>query len=279
MNPIVIPKNEASDLNPSQLKEYIKNHPSVLNHSSSLSTSSKKNEKNEDEKKDSIFIYFKQEEKIENEKNEKNKKNETDENFNDDESESGDEYVSKKDIDIQKLEDTVRYLKLDLNNEQLKVEELNELLKKETNLRQHYAKLNKYTKEYINFMQYKPFTSDYFSNYATYNLELIQVTKLYNEMEASFRKLLRWKQELSAMETEMVMKMNDNKDEKVEKVVLNNTDILDYFDREVRSKFDELSKSYQNTNQRLMSFAQKMVTMKYIIILLFLSNLFFMFRQ
>lgn len=259
MNPIVIPQTEASNLNPSQLKEYIKNHPSVLEHGKKEKKSEEEG-KSEKSEKNNIFIYFKEETKDDKDiKNDKDSDNESDE-----------EYVSKKEIDIQKLEDIVRYLKLDLNNEQLKVEELNESLKKESKLRQHYAKLNKFTKEYIYFMQYKPFTFTNYTNYTTYNTELIQVTKMYHEMEATFRKLLRWKQELVTLEIELTKETDDKNDK--------NTDILDYFEREIRSKFDDLNKSYQNVNQRLTSFAQKMMMMKYIIIFLFLSNLFFMFR-
>lgn len=247
MIPIVIPPSQASGMDVHQLKEYIKKNPSVLE---KKHDEEKEKEPKRHEKKHKLYYYEESDdEESESDKHDEHEKSEDD------------KYVSKKEIDIEKLEDKVRYLKLDLNNEQLKVTDLEEALSKETALRSRYEKMIQYTNDSINFIQYKPFTSVPF-NY-DYNTEMIQTTKRFNEIETIYKKLLKWKHEL-----------DDNQNNQ------NNNDhkILDHFDREIRLKFDELQQSYQRSTQSLLSFAKKMSTMKYVILFLFLSNLFLLFK-
>ena len=56
---------------------------------------------------------------------------ESDDESNSEADSDSDQYVSTKEIEIQKLDETIRYLKLDLNNAELKAMELEEKLQKE----------------------------------------------------------------------------------------------------------------------------------------------------
>ena len=267
---IVIPSTEASNLSVSQLKEYIKNNPSVLD-------LPKKENKKEDAKNENM----KEKENVKNEnmkakenvkvKDVEKKSNVINVFYNDKEEEEDDddkdeddeeEYVSKKEIEIEKLQDTIRYLKLDLNNEQVKNDELT----KESIVCKYYSKLIHHISDSTKFLEYKSFSlkMDYLSGY---NVEIIRITKLYHVMESSYRELMKSKNELYTQFSEL--NLSD----------FHILHLLNYFESQIRLKFDELHLSYQRVNKTLTSFSKKMEMMKYLIIFLFLSNLYFIFKK
>ncbi len=207
--PIVInPPSVASNMNVQELQEYIRDHPRVLNKES------------------------KEEEKVEI-KSHKKRKTESD---SDEDEKNIEEYISKNEVEIEKLEDTIRYLKLDLNNEQLKVNDLTDLLKEEGDTRYRYETVLEYVMECIRFMERKPFFIEH-KGRVKYNVELIELSKKYSEMEKVYHSLLDRKK---------TFYISRNEKEK-----LDCSPIYEKYDKEIRQKYRELDNSYKEINERL----------------------------
>lgn len=246
-SPIVINSPSTSSMDVNQLQEYIKKNPSVLEKKhitinkiytdgSSRVSDDSDNELKES-KKDKKKIANTTSSLIQN-------------------VESKEEYISKREIEIQKLDDTIRYLKLDLNNEQVKTSELEELLKKEIELRKSYEQTIQYMKDYVEFMKNEPFQFALnLKNITDYNTEIISSAKKYLDIEISYKNLVRPENNI------------------VDSV------IKSYHDKDIQQKFKEIKKSYENMNSSLVSIGKKFVFMKTIIYILLFVNLFLSMRN
>jgi hypothetical protein len=141
-----------------------------------------------------------------------------------------DDYISTKEVENQKLEDTIRYLKLDLNNEQLKCIELEEKLMKEiAKNKMHETNIN-YTKECLQFLnsKYDFNTNISLSNIMDYNKEVIDMARQFFKIEREYNKIKQYNN--------------------IDMILKDNYDIL------VTFKFEEIRVSYYKTNNSLRKF-------------------------
>ena len=172
-------------------------------------------------------------------------------NVNETDSESdaeSDDYISTKEVENQKLEETNRYLKLDLNNEKLKTIELEEQLMKEIAKNKiHETNIN-YTKECLQFLNsnYSFNSNISLSNIMDYNKEVIDMARQFFKIEREYNKIKQYNN------IEMILKDN--------------------YDMLVTKKFEEIKIAYNKTNGALRKFHY----MHSIIYLLFIIN-FIMF--
>ena len=145
----------------------------------------------------------------------------------DSDSEDDEHFISTKAVENQKLEEVNRYLKLDLNNAQLKNIELQEQLAKEiAKNKTNELNLN-YTKECLQFLNAKyDFTSKIgLHNIMEYNKEVIDMARIFFRIEKEYNKIKQYNN--------------------IEEILKNNYDIL------VTEKFEELNKQYNNRNSPL----------------------------
>lgn len=246
-SPIVISNSSpASMMDVNQLQEYIKKNPSVLekkhitinkiytdghSHSHSSNSSDSETECKKENKK--VFVKEVEYNGIKDE-----------------------EYVSKREIEIEKLDETIRYLKLDLNNEQVKNVEMKEELDEEKNLRESYEQTIEYVKDYVSFMENEPFNFVLnMKNITDYNCEIISSAKKYLDIEKAYKNLIR-------KENNIVESF-----------------IKTHHDKEIHQKFGEIKKSYENMNSSLVSIGKKFVFMKSLIFILLILNFFLSLRD
>ena len=141
-----------------------------------------------------------------------------------------DDYISTKQVEIEKLEDNIRYLKLDLNNEKLKTMELEEkLLKEISNNKIHETNIN-YTKECLQFLNtnYNFNSNISLSNIMDYNKEVIDMARQFFKIEREYNKIKQYNN--------------------IDMILKDNYDIL------VTKKFEEIKVSYNKTNETLKKF-------------------------
>jgi hypothetical protein len=154
-----------------------------------------------------------------------------DTNNSDSDSETeSDDYISTKEVANQKLEESIRYLKLDLNNEKLKTIELEEKLAKEIAKNKiHETNIN-YTKECLQFLNSNyDFNSNIsLSNIMDYNKEVIDMARQFFKIEREYNKIKQYNN--------------------IELILKNNYDIL------VTLKFEEIKTMYNKTNGTLKKF-------------------------
>jgi len=135
----------------------------------------KKNHENKDDKKD-------EESDIET----------TDDDDNDsDYTESDSEkFISSTNIDLEKAEDRIRYLMLDLNNEQLKSADLEEKINELNNKLKVQTSTIQYIKECIQFMNSDhSFPSLSIKNVAEYNTNTIENARKMFKLEREYKKI------------------------------------------------------------------------------------------
>lgn len=164
-----------------------------------------------------------------------------------------DDYISTKEVENQKLEDTIRYLKLDLNNEQLKTIELEEKLTKEVAKNKiHEMNLN-YTKECLQFLNnnYNFNSNISLANIMDYNKEVIDMARQFFKIEREYNKIKQYNN--------------------IDMILKDNYDIL------VTSKFEEIKVSYNKTNYSLRKFKNtyNMIYMLIIINFMMFAYIFF----
>lgn len=177
-------------------------------------------------------------------------------NVNESDSESdteSDDYISTKEVENQKLEETIRYLKLDLNNEKLKTIELEEQLMKEIAKNKiHEANIN-YTKECLQFLNgnYSFNSNINLSNIMDYNKEVIDMARQFFKIEREYNKIKQY----------------------------NNVEIIlkDNYDMLVTKKFEEIKTKYNKTNGTLRKFKymHSMICALIIINFMMFSYIFF----
>lgn len=173
---------------------------------------------------------------------------------NDSESDSdSDDYISTKEVENQKLEDSIRYLKLDLNNEKLKCIDLEEKLMKEiVKNKIHETNIN-YTKECLQFLNSKyDFNSNIsLSNIMDYNKEVIDMARQFFKIEREYNKIKQYNN--------------------IEMILKDNYDIL------VTLKFEEIKTMYNKTNGTLRKFkyTYSMIYILIIINFMMFSYIFF----
>ena len=247
--PIVI-KNvpEGSNLDVNELQAYIKTHPSVLDKKNAIQSHSQSS-------RQSLHRSCKKSSIDSDEEDEDYDGNESDESDDSNESDKSNKYVSKRSIEIEKLEDQIKYLKLDLNNEQVKNSELTETLANETSERKKMEHTIEFIKLCIVFMKFEQFVFNFnLYNITSYNSTIIQSAKKFIEIETVYKSI-------------MGLKKNGN-------IV---SEILDYQAPLVHDKWLELKKSYDMLSASLETFGKRMARIKFAFIILLALNVLAMF--
>jgi hypothetical protein len=192
------------------------------------------------------------------------------------ESSEEEEFVSKKEIEIGKLEDQIRYLKLDLNNEQLRVHELTDLLKYAEKENEIISTTSKFVTDYISFMEIKPFEFDInFNNLLDYNHKIIESAKQFASIENLYENIKEYKP--------IDMPSKDFKPDDYKKWILAQTSkkyvqktIYDYHIKDVEHKYTKIKTSYEDMKVSLKKLNEKMKLMKMFIVFLVVVNLVLM---
>lgn len=185
------------------------------------------------------------------------------------------DFVSKKEIEIGKLEDQIRYLKLDLNNEQLRVHELEDLMKCLTIESEIYINNIKFTKDYIALSITKPFDCDInMKNLLSYNTEMIESTKQFEKVNELYKNLINY-EAISFPSTKDLTSENST----YKKWLLHHSNrkcvdkvIYDYYVPHIKEKFQEIKTSHENMKNSLLSLNKRMEIMKKFIIVLCIIN-------
>lgn len=201
--------------------------------------------------------------------------NEDKSEIEDSESGDDDDFVSKREIEIGKLEDQIRYLKLDLNNEQLRVHELEELVKCSEIESEIYMNNIKFTKDYISLSITKSFHSDMnISNLLTYSNEMMESTKQFDKVNELYKNLISY-EPISFPTTKDLTSQNstykkwllyNSKRKCVDKV------IYEYYLPHIKEKFQEIKTSYEKMKNSLASLNKRMEMMKKFIFVLCIIN-------
>ena len=142
-------------------------------------------------------------------------------------SEEDEHFISTKEVENHKLEEVNRYLKLDLNNMQLKNIELQEQLSKEI-AKNKINELNlNYTKECLQFLNANyDFTSKIgLHNIMEYNKEVVDMARVFFRIEREYNKIKQYNN--------------------IEDILKNNYDIL------VTKKFEAIKVLYNNMSTPL----------------------------
>lgn len=167
----------------------------------------------------------------------------------DSDSDSDDDYISTTKVENQKLEDTIRFLKLDLNNEQLKVIELEEKIIKLTELNKKHENNLTYVKECLRFMNND---NNFISNIGLHNISE------YNKEIIDFaRKFFKIEREYNAI------KQYSNIDSSLKETY----DIL------ITNRFNATKLLYENSNNSLKSIDNTFRFMKILIFILVAVNM------
>ena len=135
----------------------------------------KKNHENKDDKKD-------EESDIET--------TDDDDNDSDYVESDSEKFISSTNIDLEKAEDRIRYLMLDLNNEQLKSADLEEKINELNNKLKVQTSTIQYIKECIQFMNSDhSFPSLSIKNVAEYNTNTIENARKMFKLEREYKKI------------------------------------------------------------------------------------------
>lgn len=201
--------------------------------------------------------------------------NEDNSEIDSEESADDDDFVSKREIEIGKLEDQIRYLKLDLNNEQLRVHDLEELLKCSEIESEIYMNNIKFTKDYISLSIIKPFHSDInMTNLLSYSNEVIEATQQFDKVNHLYKNLMSYepisfpttKDLTSENSTYKKWLLFNSKRKCVDRV------IYEYYVPHIKDNFQEIKVSYDNMKNSLASLNKRMEMMKKFIFVLCIVN-------
>jgi hypothetical protein len=174
------------------------------------------------------------------------------EDDNEDDTEDSDEerFVSTKEIELQKMDDKIRYLRLDLNNEQLKTAECEEKNKQLAAKLKSYENTILYVKECIQFINADhTFTINVnIGNLSQYNTDIIESARKFFKIERDFKKIQEYPN--------------------VEESIKSN------YDRLIQRTFDDIKKNYDKVNNTLKQIDKSVSAMKFVFYLLILVNIF-----
>ena len=170
-----------------KLQELIQINPNLLKKGEKKIERIDKTKKKEKEKKN----YGN---KNENKDDKKDEESETDIDSDDDDSDyvesDGEKFISSTNIDLEKAEDRIRYLTLDLNNEQLKSADLEEKINELNNKLKVQTTTIQYIKECIQFMNSdQSFPSLSIKNVAEYNSNTIENARKMFKLEREYKKI------------------------------------------------------------------------------------------
>lgn len=172
-------------------------------------------------------------------------------NENDDTEDSDEErFVSTKEIEMQKMDDKIRYLRLDLNNEQLKTAESEEKNKQLAAKLKSYENTISYVKECIQFINAEhTFTVNVnIGNLTQYNTDIIESARKFFKIEREFKKIQEYPN--------------------VEESIKTN------YDKLIQRTFDDIKKNYDKVNNTLKQIDKSVSAMKFVFYLLILVNIF-----
>jgi hypothetical protein len=243
------PSSQSSHSSPNDLKklqEIIQQNPTLLEKLPSVTinkiyTKATKKETNEMKKNDEMSDDDMDDEDYVND-------NEDD---NEDDTEDSDEerFVSTKEIELQKMDDKIRYLRLDLNNEQLKTAEWEEKNKQLAAKLKSYENTISYVKECIQFINADhTFTVNVnIGNLTQYNTDIIESARKFFKIERDFKKIQEYPN--------------------VEESIKSN------YDRLIQRTFDDIKKNYDKVNNTLKQIDKSVSAMKFVFYLLILVNI------
>ena len=155
-----------------KLQELIQINPNLLKKGEKKMDKTKKKDKKEDEKKESDDEY---------------ESDDDDSSYSESDSEK---FISSTNIDLEKAEDRIRYLMLDLNNEQLKTADLEEKINELNNKLKVQTSTIQYIKECIQFMNSDhSFPSLSIKNVAEYNTNTIENARKMFKLEREYKKI------------------------------------------------------------------------------------------
>jgi len=142
------------------------------------------------EKKMERIDKTKKKDKKEDEKKESNDEYESDDNDSSYSESDSEKFISSTNIDLEKAEDRIRYLMLDLNNEQLKSADLEEKINELNNKLKVQTSTIQYIKECIQFMNSDhSFPSLSIKNVAEYNTNTIENARKMFKLEREYKKI------------------------------------------------------------------------------------------
>jgi len=264
--PLKIPQNQFSTMtNVNELHEFIKKNPNVLDAKSTPPThitinkiytdkNSANYENYENYEIDKNEIDHKDISKKKNKNKIIIKKNLKTVDLEDSEDSDGskeDGFVSKHEIEIEELDEVNRFLKLDLNNEKVRVAQLEEQCKTLVQKNKQNETTISYIKDCLDFetnnstLMFE--TKFNIENITEYNTKIIDSARKFFKLEREYNKI----------------KQYTNIDE----------DIKKSYDQIITNKFIELKKSYDSMNNSLNNISNTMKYMKLIIFLMFFINI------
>lgn len=169
------------------------------------------------------------------------------------ESDSESDFISKTEVELEKLETENRYLKLDLNNQMLTVTELQEKLEEQSKKVKKYESTLEYVKSCLKFLNNIPkFNLKVgFSNVLNYNQYIIESTRRFDEIRTEYRR--------------------------IQGLDVNDGDIKKFYHVQIVKKYDELEKSFQDMNNSLKRFLEEMKILFVVMFLSILYNIFTVF--
>jgi hypothetical protein len=169
----ILAKNMTTELK--KLQELIQINPNLLK---------------KGEKKMERIDKTKKKDKKEDEKKESNDEYESDDNDSSYSESDSEKFISSTNIDLEKAEDRIRYLMLDLNNEQLKTADLEEKINELNNKLKVQTSTIQYIKECIQFMNSDhSFPSLSIKNVAEYNTNTIENARKMFKLEREYKKI------------------------------------------------------------------------------------------
>ena len=159
-------------------------------------------------------------------------------------------FISTKEIELQKMDEKIRYLRLDLNNEQLKNGEMEEKNKQLTTKLKSYEHTILYVKECIQFMNADhTFTLNVnIGNLVQYNTDIIESARKFFKIEREFKKIQEYPN------VEETIKLN--------------------YDKLIQRTFDDIKKKYDKVNNALKQIDKSVNVMKFVFYLLIIINIF-----
>jgi hypothetical protein len=241
--------NSSSNNELKKLQEIIQQNPSLLEKLPSVTINNiYKNATKPEEAKSDAKNDAKNEMKNENE----NENDTEDEDYEENEEEDSDseKFVSTKEIEMQKMDDKIRYLRLDLNNEQLKTAESEEKNKQLAAKLKSYENTILYVKECIQFINAEhTFTVNVnIGNLTQYNTDIIESARKFFKIEREFKKIQEYPN--------------------VEESIKTN------YDKLIQRTFDDIKKNYDKVNNTLKQIDKSVSAMKFVFYLLILVNIF-----
>jgi hypothetical protein len=150
-------------------------------------------------------------------------------------------FIKRPQIEIEELDKANRFLKLDLNNEKVKSEELESQVKTLTEKNKQNETTITYVKDCLEFIAIKNSIFDTtfnFENITEYNSKIIDSSRIFFKLESEYNKIKAY------------VNIDD--------------DIKKSFDQSVTKKFAELKKSYDYMNNSLKTIGSTMNYMKII---------------